>query len=150
MPTGKREENLCRDILLTRLRAHLASARFGIDCQPEVDYANDKRADICLSYRNEFELPIEIKRDDNRPLWTALRAQLIGQYTNSISSPKVSGHGIYLVLWFGKNDLPAVKDGGKKPTSPEELQARLEAQLDPEERRRIFVRVLDVSWPGKQ
>ncbi len=139
-PTGKREENLCRDSLLTRLRAHLTS--FAIDCQPEGDYANDKRADIRLSYRNEFDLPIEIKRDDNRSLWTALRSQLIEQYT---VSPKASGHGIYLVLWFGQNDLPAVTDGGKKPTSPEALQTRLEAQLNPEERKRIFVRVLDVS-----
>jgi hypothetical protein len=136
-PTGKREENLCRDILLTRLRMHLKS--FGVE--PEVDYANDKRADIRLSYRNEFELPIEIKRDDNPSLWTALRKQLIGQYA---ISPKAAGHGIYLVLWFGNK--PAVKDGGK-PASPETLQARLEAQLDPEERRRLYVRVLDVSWP---
>ncbi|MEW5960230.1 MAG: hypothetical protein AB1801_21100, partial [Chloroflexota bacterium] len=141
-PTGKREENLCRDILLTRLRMHLKS--FGVDCQPEGDYANDKRADIRLSYRNEFELPIEIKRDDNPSLWTALRSQLIRQYS---ISPKAADHGIYLVLWFGNNDLPAVKDGGKKPTSPETLQARLEAQLDPEERRRLYIRVLDVSWP---
>ncbi len=140
-PTGKREENLCRDSLLTRLRTHLTS--FAIDCQPEGDYANDKRADIRLSYLNEFELPIEIKRDDNRYLWTALRSQLIEQYT---ISPKAADHGIYLVLWFGNNDLPAVKDGGKKPTSPEDLQNRLEAQLDPEEQKRIFVRVLNVSW----
>ncbi|MFH0780344.1 MAG: hypothetical protein V2B20_00085 [Pseudomonadota bacterium] len=140
-PTGKREENLCRDSLLTRLRTHLTS--FGIDCQPEGDYAHDKRADIRLSYRNELDLPIEIKRDDNRSLWTALHSQLIGQYT---IAPIAAGHGIYLVLWFGQNDLPAVKDGGKKPTSPEDLQTRLEALLDAEERRRIFVRVLDVSW----
>jgi len=109
MPTGKREENLCRDIMLTRLRAYFASARFGIDCHPEGDYVNDTSADIRLSYRDEFELPIEIKRDDNRSLWTALRAQLIGHYT---ISPKASGHGIYFVLWFGNNDLPAVNDGG--------------------------------------
>lgn len=143
-PTSKREENLCRDALLTRLRQRLAS--FGIDCQPEGDYANDKRADIRLSYRNEFELPIEIKRDSNASLWTALRYQLIDQYT---ILPKAADHGIYLVLWFGAEGIPAVKDGGKKPLSAEELQARLEAQLDPAERKRIFVRVLDVSWPRK-
>lgn len=141
-PTGKREENICRDTLLTRLRAFFD--RLGGDCQPEVDRANDKRADILLSYRNEFEVPIEIKRDDNRSLWTALRSQLMGQYT---ASPKASGYGIYLVLWFGMGDFPPARDGGKKPTSPGELQARLEAQLDSEERRRVFVRVLDVSWP---
>ena len=140
--TGKRDENRCRNVLLSRLREHFSFV--GIQCEPEKDYANDKRADICLSYRNEFELPIEIKRDDNRSLWTALRSQLMAQYT---ILPKASGFGIYLVLWFGQGDLPPAKDGGKKPVSAQELQARLEAQLDPEERRRVFVRVLDVSWP---
>jgi len=140
--SGKRDENYCRDVLLRRLRASCAA--FGVDCQPEGDYANDKRADIRLSYRNDFEVPIEIKRDDNCSLWTALRSQLMGQYS---TSPKTSGYGIYIVLWFGKSDFPPAKDGGKKPTSPDELQARLEAQLDSEERRRVFVRVLDVSWP---
>lgn len=143
-PTGKREENLCRDVLLTRLRNRFMSAPFGIDCQPEGDYANDKRADIRLSYRNEFELPIEIKRDDNRELWGAARDQLMAQYA---SATKASGYGIYLVLWFGKGDLPPTRDGGKKPIASEELRNRLEALLDPEERQRIFVRVLDVRWP---
>lgn len=142
-PTGKREENICRDALLARLRASFAP--FGVDCQPEADYANDKRADIRLSYRNEFEVPIEIKRDDNRTLWKSLRDQLMGQYS---VSPKTSGYGIYLVLWFGWGDQASHKDGGKKPTSPTELQARLEAQLDPDEHKRVFVRVLDVSWPS--
>lgn len=144
-PSSKREENLCRDALLTRLRLYLTP--LGVDCQPEVDYANDKRADLRISYRNEFELPIEMKRDDNRALWTALRSQLMGHYTNS---PGASGYGIYLVLWFGRSDLPPARDGGKKPTSPEELQARLEAQLNPEERKQVFVRVLDVSWPVRR
>lgn len=137
-----REENYCRDALLTRLRPRLEP--LGIDSQPEGDYANDKRADLRLSYRTEFELPIEIKRDRNASLWSALHTQLIGQYARS---PRASGHGIYLVLWFGGEGMPGATDGEKKPRTPEELQARLEAQLDPMERLRIFVRVLDVSWP---
>lgn len=141
-PTGKREENLCRDVLLTRLRSALAP--FGIDCQPEADCANDKRADMLISYRNEFQLPLEIKRDDNRELWGAVRTQLMAQYA---SATKAAGYGVYLVLWFGKGDLPASRDGGKKPVSPDEFQTRLQALLNPEERRRIFIRVLDVSWP---
>lgn len=145
LPTGKREETRCRDALVTRLRAQLKP--FGIDCQPEADYAGDKRADIRLSFRNEFELPIEIKRDDNASLWTSLRRQLMEQYT---IAPKASGYGIYLVLWFGWGDQSPAKDGGKKPGSPMELQTRLEAMLDPEERRRICVRVLDVSWPARR
>ncbi len=146
-PTSQREENLCRNELLTRLRPHLDP--LGVDCQPEKDHANDKRADLSLSYRTEFELPIEIKRDSNPSLWTALRNQLINQYT---IAPRAYGYGIYLVLWFGVKvkRMPRVTDGGKQINSPQELQTRLEAQLDPEERQRIFIRVLDVSWPKRK
>lgn len=133
-------ENSCRDALLTELRTRLK--QFGIDCQPEADQFNDKRADIRLSFRNEFELPIEIKREDNRSLWTNLRTQLIDQYS------KLEGYGIYLVFWFGGTAIPKANDGGRKPTSPEELRTRLENQLSPEEQKRIHVRVLDVSWPN--
>lgn len=136
-------ENSCRDVLLDKLKSRLAP--FCVDCVPEVDYFNDKRADIRIAYRNDFELPIEIKRESNSSLWTALHKQLIGQYA---IAPNTGGRGVYLVLWFGKDDLPASRDGGKKPKTPQELRARLEATLDPEERTRIFVRVLDVSWPG--
>lgn len=140
--TSQREENLCRDSLLTRLRARLGP--LGIDCQPEGDYANDKRADLRLSYLNQFELPIELKRDSNPSLWNALRDQLIGQYA---TAPRAFGYGLYLVLWFGGDGMPRANDGLKKPRTPEELRTRLEAQLDPLEQRRIFVRILDVSWP---
>ncbi len=118
-PVSQREENLCRDPLLTRLHARLDP--LGIDCQPEGDYANDKRADLRLSYRTDFELPVEIKRDNNRSLWRALRAQLIEQYS---IAPRANGYGIYLVLWFGGKGMPGATDGGKKPRSPEELQSR--------------------------
>lgn len=137
-----REENFCRDALVPRLRARLDPK--GIECQIEKDHANDKRADLSLSYLAKFELPIEIKKDSNPSLWSALREQLIGQYA---IAPRAFGYGIYLVLWFGGKGMPGVKDGGKKPRSPEELRTRLESQLDPLERQRIFVRVLDVSWP---
>ena len=141
-PISQRSENDCRDALLTRLRPRLNP--LGIDCQPEKDHANDKRADLTLSYFAKFELPIEIKRDSNETLWRALRKQLIEQY--SIES-RANSHGIYLVLWFGGERMPGATDGGKKPRSPEELRTRLEARLDPAEQQRIFVRVLDVSWP---
>ncbi|MEJ1471929.1 MAG: hypothetical protein RPU59_12815 [Candidatus Sedimenticola sp. (ex Thyasira tokunagai)] len=139
---SKREENYCRDFLLYRLRMRLGP--LGIDCQPEGDYFNDKRTDIRLSYHNKFELPIEIKRDSNDTLWSALRSQLIGQYS---IAPRAVGHGVYLVLWFGKGDITGAKDGKGKPHTPKEMKARLEAQLDHMEQRRVFVRVLDVSWP---
>ncbi|MES9901810.1 MAG: hypothetical protein ABW168_03890, partial [Sedimenticola sp.] len=141
-PPGRREENRCRDALLRQLKARLHP--FGIDCLSEADYFNDKRADIRLSYRNEFELPIELKRDDSRFLWSALRSQLINQYA---IAPRASGYGIYCVLWFGEGSIPGAVDGGKMPRTPQELKSRLEAQLDVVEQRQIFIRVLDVSWP---
>ncbi len=141
-PVGQRDENQCREELLRRLRPRMMSHK--VDCQPEEPYFNNRRADIRLSYCDTLDLPIEIKRDSNDGLWTAIRAQLIGKYS---VAPKAKGHGIYLVLWFGGKDMPRPRDGGKKPTTPGELRERLEAQLTPEERTRIFVRLLDVSWP---
>lgn len=142
-PTGRREENLCRDVLLTRLRSRLNA--HGISIAPEYDHAGDKRADLHLDYRNQLTLPIEIKRDDHDKLWTALRDQLIVQY---VDAPKSAGHGIYLVFWFGEsNKLKSPPNREPKPTTPDELKTKLEAQLTEEERRRVLVRVLDVSWP---
>ena len=144
-PTSRRDEDLCRDELLRLLVKRLD--RFNIDCQREGYYANSNRADLRLSYHNEFALPIEIKCDDHPELWIALRTQLMAKYA---SATEASGYGIYLVLWFGKGGLPPTRDGKKKPVSPEKLRDRLEEQLDQEERQRIFVRVLDVSWPDSK
>jgi hypothetical protein len=144
-PPSAREENLCRDALLTRLKPRLKP--FGVECLPEVDHSNDKRADISVSYRNQFACPIEVKGEWHPSLWTALRSQLIEQYA---IGRRAAEHGIYLVLWFGGERLGGARDGGNKPRSPEELRDRLQAQLDPVEQKRIFVRVLDVSWPAKR
>ncbi|WP_043308001.1 hypothetical protein [Pseudomonas sp. ML96] len=141
-PPSRRGENLCRDVLLARLRSRLDA--HGIGIAPEYDHAGDKRADLQLDYRNQLALPIEIKRDDHDKLWTALRDQLIAQYAHA---PKSMGHGIYLVLWFGDSKkLKSPPNRKPKPTTPDELRARLESLLSEEERKRVFVRVLDVSW----
>ncbi|TXI81204.1 MAG: hypothetical protein E6Q44_05010 [Flavobacteriales bacterium] len=144
-PNTPKTENSCRDALLPLLRARLSP--FGIDCQPEGDYFNDKRADIRVSFRNTLDLPIEIKGEWNESLWTGLRKQLIGQYA---IAPKAAEHGIYLVLWFGGDRQKAgTLDGGKRPRSASELQERLTVLLDPAEQKRIFVRVLDLRWPTR-
>lgn len=141
-PNVPKKENSCRDSLLTQLKQRLVM--FGIDCDAEGDYVADKRADITLSYRSQLRLPVEVKRESHRDLWTALRKQLITRYTVGSGA---EGYGIYVVLWFGGAMIPPAPDGGKRPRSPDELRARLEAQLDNEERKRISVRVVDVSWP---
>lgn len=144
-PLNQRDENLCRDQILTRLRYRLLP--LGVECLPEADYANDKRADIRVSFRTQFAIPIEIKKDSHPDLWAALREQLIPRYTRD---PLAQGYGIYLVLWFGGTDMKEDAFDSQRATSAEDLQRRLEAKLLQEERNHLFVRVIDVSWPLKE
>ena len=143
IPTPKHEE-LCRDALLSDLRQRLPQ---GIDAQPEGQYANDTRADIRVSY-GDFQVPVEIKKNMHRDLWSALRNQLIAQYT---IDPGTDGYGIYLVFWFGEIDgcRTPPPPSGTLPANPKELQKRLEveAKLSPDEARKISVCVIDVSRP---
>ena len=140
-PESPKIEEHCRDTLLSDLRSELPP---GVVAQPEVEYAQDKRADIGVFYGG-FNVPVEIKRDRDPRLWSALRDQLITQYTND---PATGGHGVYLVFWFGDGKT-STPPQGRRPTSPAELRQRLEEPLTEPERRRIAVRVIDVSPGGK-
>lgn len=139
-PKDPRPENSCRDILLTALQQRLRP--HGVDTQREVQHANDKRADIGVSY-GDFEVPIETKRNMSGNLWRAMREQLMTKY---VTTPETGGYGIYLVFWFGKQ-CTAPSDSGKRPADGEELQERLTMKLTANERRKISVRVIDVSRP---
>ena len=132
-----------RDALLSELRQCLPDE---LDAQPEGEYANDKRADIRISCR-DFQIPVEIKKNSHRKLWSALRDQLIAQYT---CGPVTDRYGIYLVLWFGEvyGQRKPPPPSGVYPDSPEALKARLEGALKPEVARRISVCVIDVSAPA--
>ena len=136
---GKREES-CRDVLLEALKHHLPS---GVDAAPEGHYVADRRADIRVSYGG-FNIPIEIKKNSHRDLWSALRNQLIDRYT---TDPATSGYGIYLVLWFGPDQTTRPPDGSR-PASPDELRRLLEGELTIDEARKIAVIVMDVTRPG--
>ena len=135
-------EDACRDALLSDLKQRLASK--GVNVQPEGTYADDKRADICVSY-NGFNVPAEIKKDSHDDLWKAIRGQLIEKYTRD---PGAAGHGIYLVFWFGR-DRCKRPPTGPPPETPSALSTQLiaVANLSPEERRKISVCVIDVSKP---
>ena len=138
-PTTPKHENSCRDALLRDLRLYFPNA------EPEVKSVNDKRADIRVSYE-DFQVPVEIKRNMNRDLWSAPRNQLIAQYT---IDPDTDGYGIYLVFWFGEIDgrRTPPPPSGTCPANPKELKKRLEATLSPDEARKISVCVIDVSRP---
>ena len=143
-PQNPRPEDACRDALLSDLRTRLM--RLGIEVQPEGRYANDKRADIRLSCAG-FSIPVEIKRSCHRDLWSAVRSQLIALYS---IDPGTEGHGIYLVLWFGDAERcqPTPPETGSPAVSSLELENRLVSTLSADERRKIGIRVIDVSIPN--
>ena len=136
-PTPKHEE-LCRDALLSDLRQYLPPS---VDAQPEGQYANDKRADIRVTYR-DFQVPIEIKKSNHPKLRSAIKTQLIAQYT---IDPATGGYGIYLVFWFGREGCPPGTDG--RPKSAAELEERLRKTLSPDEARKISVCAINVARP---
>ena len=135
-----KDENDCRDALLSDLKYKLGP--LGIDAAPEGRYADEKRADIRVSYGG-FNVPVEIKKSSHRSLWSAIRNQLIAKYSRD---PDAVGSGIYLVLWFGEKycQLP---ESGVRPRSATELEERLRGTLTPEEARLISICVIDVERP---
>ena len=143
-PQNPRPEDACRDALLSDLRSKLM--HLGIDVQPEGRYANDKRADIRITYAG-FNIPVEIKRSCHRDLWSAIRSQLIARYS---VDPEAEGHGIYLVFWFGDTEdcRPTPSALGSPVVTSLELEDRLVSSLSADERRKIQIRVIDVSIPN--
>ena len=134
-----RHENTCRNALLELLRPRLPN---GCDGQPEGQYAADRRADIRIA-SGKWNVPVEIKKNSRRDVWSAVRNQLLPRYTND---PATEGLGIYLVLWFGSEQTARLL-GNRRPATPDEMRNRLLANLAPEERRRAAVIVMDVTPP---
>lgn len=136
-------ENDSRDSLLPWLRTMLTSK--DIIVEPEGAAADQKRVDIRLSHPLAGTLPIEVKRDDNKDLWSALRGQLLEKYA---IDPRSRGYGIYLVLWYGPEGsgckTPPEELGIPLPTSASELQRMLES-IRPSQK--FEIRVLDVTKP---
>ena len=138
-PETPKPEESCRDALLAYLRPRLSS---GVDLQPEGRHAAETRVDIRASC-GDFNVPIEIKKNDHRDLWRAIHSQLIPKYA---SDPATSGYSVYVVFWFGaEKTIPTLDDS--RPATPSELRQRLDAGLTDEEARKIYVVVLDVTKP---
>lgn len=137
-------ENDCRNALLSDLQVRLGP--LGIDAQREGSYADDKRADIRVSFggTNGFNIPIEIKKDTHDDLWRSIHEQLIPKY---VRDPGANGHGIYLVFWFGGKGMKPPSDG-KKLHSATELEERLRQSLTAEENYRIQICVIDCALPS--
>ena len=139
-PVAPKHEDSCRDALLLLLRERLPRS---VDAQPEGRYANDRRADVRVAC-GDFQVPVEIKKDSHRDLWSAMRNQLLAHYTQD---PATDGYGVYLVFWFGANGTPPPPDG-PPPRCGRELERRLSESLTAAEARRISVCVIDVAAPA--
>jgi len=143
-PTVPIPEDACRDALLSELQAKLT--RLHVDAQPEGHYADDKRSDIRVSHGG-FNVPVEIKKSCHRDLWSAIRTQLIAQYTRD---PDTGGYGIYLVFWHGVGKCQP-PESGSVPKNAATLEDRLRDTLSTEEAHLISILVVDVSKPkGKR
>lgn len=142
-PESPKPEDACRNTLLSTLRIRLT--QLGIDAQPEGRYADGKRADIRVSL-DRYNVPVEIKKDCHRDLWSAIKTQLIAKYTRD---PQAEGCGIYLVFWFGDTEDHRLTPpaSGPLPRTAVELEDRLRSTLSAEEIRKIRICVVDVSNP---
>lgn len=138
-PQRAKPEESCRDALLGELAHRLPP---GVDASPEGRYASGRRVDIRVSF-NGFNIPIEIKKDSHRDLWTAINNQLVDQYT---IDPATGGYGIYLVLWFGVRDRESRPDH-RGARTPEDLCRLLDNRISDDKKHRILVRVIDLTKP---
>jgi hypothetical protein len=143
-PMEPKPENDCRDILLSSLATELE--RYQVDALPEGHYADDRRADIRISFGSNLAVPIEIKKNSHVDIWRGITEQLVPKYTRD---PKSDGYGVYLVFWFGAEHMKVVSPDGGIPQEPTELKDLLETQLDPEIKKRIHVAIIDVARSGR-
>jgi hypothetical protein len=145
-----RPEPECRNAIAEWLRADLKD--FDISVAIENQHGAQNQSDIVLwvqtAAHQEMLLPIEIKGDWNRDLWTAPHEQLGQKYA---SEPRCHHQGIYLVLWLGRKRGTAAKPKphpNQRTQTPSDLQASLQLYADPNiSGQNIQVLVLDVSIP---
>lgn len=139
--TPKCEER-CRDHLLALLR----QGSGGVVFEPETHVAADRAVDITCA-TPDARLPIEIKGQWHRALWTAADDQLDRYYT---PDHLAGGVGIYLVLWFGnqadRRFVPKRPGAGiTAPSSAQEMMVMIQERSQAFARGRVKIVVLDLS-----
>lgn len=138
-------EERCRDLLLGLLR----QGSPGITFDPESHVAGDKEVDISSS-AGALRLPVEMKGQWHRDVWTAADEQLDRLYA---SDWRAAGWSIYLVLWFGEQkdaskNIASPGRGIARPASPEKMTAMLMSRSQSVQEGRIKVVVLDLTRPS--
>lgn len=135
-------ENKSTEIIAEWLNNRLESK--GISIVPEHQMHAQKRCDFTATKMiggKRRLLVTEVKGQWHNELYTAAESQLSQKYS---IHPNAEKQGIYLVLWFGKDELIA----GKKNTHiPNALQLKLsiEARLPSQLHGLIDIFVLDIS-----
>lgn len=129
----------CRDVLVASLRAELPASVY---VRPESQHAAQARAGIEVSGEG-FLVPIEVRKNCDRQLWSALSDQLAGKHT---IDPATAGFGIHAILWFGREKQMRRPDG-ERPDSADDLRNLLTDSLNEVEARKISVCVIDVTRP---
>ncbi|MCO7509199.1 hypothetical protein NJH77_08015 [Serratia fonticola] len=104
-----------------------------------------KRADMVIQYA-DFKIPIELKRDYHKDVWTAALSQLERLYTRD---PYSAGYGIYAVFWFGEkrapHTIPKAPNANFQPMSAKSMEEMLNAAVPTDKKNHIYVIVIDVS-----
>lgn len=136
------DEERCRNHLIGLLRQETQAVTF----DPEGHVANDKEIDIACRI-NSLLLPIEVKGQWHNKLWVAADEQLDRLYTPDW---RASGHGIYLILWFGDSvpenkKLMSPGKGSVKPSTPHQLREQIIERSKAAKSGRVSVVVLDLS-----
>ena len=137
-----RIEDDCRDTILKML----GELPFGIQASPEGHLADDKRCDIECTYQ-ETMVPIELKGQWHKDVWTAADSQLDRLYTNDWRADL----GIYVVLWFGPDSSKKVckpPANVELPDSSEALRIALKSQSMSANTGRTEIVVLDLTRPS--
>lgn len=136
-----KSEEACRNYLIVLLEGQQS---FDIELRPESNLARKKRVDIEASLGAKLMVPIEIKGQWHRDLWTAADTQLDRLYA---SDWRADRRGIYVVLWFGSAGKP-VKAPPKpelRPTNAEELAEKLQVSSRAARSGLVEIFVLDLS-----
>lgn len=135
-------EEHCRDTIIKMF----GTLPFGIKALPEGHLADAKRCDV-LCLLGDMMIPIEIKGQWHRDLWTAADRQLDLLYTTDHRAER----GIYLVLWFGPDTSKPPKAppvGMAAPRSAQALRDALVGLSASTSDGRTEIIVLDITRPA--
>ena len=133
----RKSENECRNYIAELMQSPLAKLDVTIDCERQL--AQEKRVDLWAKCR-DWRLPVKVKCSDSRYLQNGGLEQ-IDSYSRHTAC---DGHGIYLVLWFGRAGRGRLQ--GREIRFPGQLEELLAERMR-KKNPRIRVLVVDLSPP---